>query len=221
MHRHVHSSYKHTQNMHAQYACMHTHFRRPHPGPGTQGPSSPQTGQGLWGLPAAVGGRGWLWTLPAGRPRCGCGGDSSLRARVWMWFPGRTHQCVLLSHPCSECAYMLHLCVALTRPVHTLPRCPNMARPGPVPAGGQRLGAPGLSLCAVQTHHGAGAASPPRAGIWVLVPRRVLTPGPPHPAVPWAPSLPTGWHFPSCLLFFLPVMSTSTTVFPDRRKYQP
>lgn len=30
----------------------------------------------------------------------------------------------------------------------------------------------------------------------------------------------TGWHFPSCLVFFPPVMSTSTIVYPDRRKYQ-
>lgn len=203
MHRHVHSSYMHTHTLEDLTQDLGLRLAR-----------------GLWGLSAAVRGRGRPWTLLAGRPRCGHGGDSSLRARVRMWCLGRTHQCVLLSHPCSECAYMLHMCVALTPPVHTVPRCPDMARSGPVPAGGQRPGAPGLSRCAVQTHHGAGAASPPRAGIWGLVPRRVLTPGRP-PLRSVGPITDDRLAFPSCLFFLLPVMSTSTTVFPDRRKYQP
>lgn len=62
------------------------------------------------------------------------------------------------------------------------------------------------------------AASPsPRA--WLgLIPQAGPDPGP--PASPGRIAA-TGWHFPSCLLFLLPVMSTSTIMFPDRRKYQP
>lgn len=206
--------------------CARTHSRSPH-----LGPRAPAASDRVWarGSPGTRCHRSHSGKTLPGASRVCAGAHVCVNAGA-----GRaTPVCVCTALLLGVCSPVLtHLLGHLhTASSGLVLRCPGVGpRPGPLTAGGQLPGAlreiP--PPAPVQSHPGCGRpprpppgsalAAPEWGGVRGLVP--TAGPDPEGRAAPAGPSRLTGWHFPSCLLFLLPDRSTSTTVFPDRRKYQ-